>query len=221
LIVPVFLKDKLWGFVSFDDCRKERIFSKNEEAILRSGSLIIAHALLRNEMNRNIHTAAAKLELALGEAQAASLAKSNFLSNMSHEMRTPMNAIIGMTLIGKSASDVEKKDYAFEKIEGASTHLLGVINDVLDMSKIEAGKFDLSPIEFNFEKMLQGTVNVINFRVDEKHQRLTVHLDKDIPRFLTGDDQRLTQVITNLLSNAVKFTPSEGSVYVDTRLVGE
>jgi CheY-like chemotaxis protein len=79
----------------------------------------------------------------------------------------------------------------------------------------------LSPVEFNFEKMLQRTVNVINFRVDEKHQKLEVHLDKDIPKFLTGDDQRLTQVIANLLSNAVKFTPSQGSVYLDTRLVSE
>jgi signal transduction histidine kinase/DNA-binding response OmpR family regulator len=152
------------------------------------------------------------------EAEEASGAKSEFLSNMSHEIRTPMNAIIGMTSIGKSSSAIERKDYAFEKIEAASTHLLGVINDILDMSKIEAGKLELSFSDFDFEKMLQKVVNVINFRVDEKHQKLTVHIDRKIPSALIGDDQRLAQVVTNLLSNAVKFTPDEGTIRLDTQL---
>ena len=154
-------------------------------------------------------------------AQEASRAKSDFLSNMSHEMRTPMNAIIGMTAIGKNAGDIERKDYAFGKIEDASTHLLGVINDILDMSKIEANKLDLVPVEFNFEKMLRKVVNVINFKVDEKNQNLTVHIDKNIPPFLIGDDQRLAQVIANLLSNAVKFTPATGTILVEASLEPE
>jgi len=98
---------------------------------------------------------------------------------------------------------------------------LGVINDVLDMSKIEAGKFDLSCDEFNFEKLLQKVINVINFRVDEKHQRLTVTTDPNIPKNLNGDDQRLAQVITNLLTNAVKFTPENGSINLDARFLNE
>jgi signal transduction histidine kinase/DNA-binding response OmpR family regulator len=155
------------------------------------------------------------------KAEAASRAKSEFLSNMSHEIRTPMNAIIGMTVIGKSSQDMERKDYCLRKIEDASTHLLGVINDILDMSKIEANKLELSPDVFNFEKMLQKVVNVINFRVDEKHQNLSVHIDRDIPRLITGDDQRLAQVITNLLSNAVKFTPEEGTVRLAAKLLAE
>ncbi|MCL2791415.1 MAG: response regulator [Desulfobulbus sp.] len=154
-------------------------------------------------------------------ALRASSAKSDFLANMSHEMRTPMNAIIGMTAIGKAASNPEKKNYAFEKIEGASTHLLGVINDILDMSKIEAGKFELCSAEFNFEKMLQRVVNVVNFRVEEKQQRFSVHIDRSIPDMLVGDDQRLSQVITNLLSNAVKFTPEGGSIRLSAHYEGE
>ncbi|MDR2618099.1 MAG: response regulator [Treponema sp.] len=154
-------------------------------------------------------------------AEVASRTKTEFLSNMSHEIRTPMNAIIGMTSIGKSAPAIERKDYAFEKIEAASAHLLGVINDILDMSKIEAGKLELSPADFDFEKMLQKVVNVINFRVDQKYQKLMVHIDKKIPRVLTGDEQRLAQVITNLLSNAVKFTPDQGTIQVDTELLKE
>ena len=145
--------------------------------------------------------------------------KSAFLANMSHEIRTPMNAIIGMIMIGKSASSIERKDYCLSKIEDASNHLLGVINDILDMSKIEANKFELAPAEFELEKMLRRVVNVINFRIDEKRQKLSVYIDSSLPRALIGDDQRIAQVITNLLGNAVKFTPEEGAIGLTVRLV--
>jgi signal transduction histidine kinase/CheY-like chemotaxis protein len=155
------------------------------------------------------------------DAEAASRAKSDFLSRMSHEMRTPMNAIIGMTHIAKISPDPERKEYCLDKIDEASTHLLGVINDVLDMSKIEANKFELSPEEFDFEKMIMKVSNVIHFRVEEKRQNFTIYLDPAIPHVLIGDDQRLAQVIANLLSNSVKFTPEEGRIHLDARLQGE
>jgi CheY-like chemotaxis protein len=132
-----------------------------------------------------------------------------------------MNAIIGMIALGQSASDMERKNYCLSKIEDASNHLLGVINDILDMSKIEANKFELSPEEFDLKKMLKQIVNVIIFRVEEKRQKLSVHIDRSIPRALIGDDQRIAQVITNLLGNAVKFTPEEGSISLAVRLAGE
>ncbi|MDR2549316.1 MAG: response regulator [Desulfobulbus sp.] len=153
------------------------------------------------------------------EAQRASAAKSDFLATMSHEMRTPMNAIIGMTAIAQSTSaDLEKKDYCLTKIAEASRHLLGVINDILDMSKIEANKLELFSVEFSFESMLKKVTDIINFRVEEKHQKFTLYLDPKIPAFLVGDEQRLTQVITNLLSNAVKFTPEGGGVHLGAYL---
>ncbi|MDR0752317.1 MAG: response regulator [Christensenellaceae bacterium] len=158
---------------------------------------------------------------ALKEAKRSSQAKSDFLANMSHEMRTPMNAIIGMTSIGLSAMDIDRKNYCLNKINDASIHLLGVINDILDMSKIEANKLELTSVEFEFEKTLQKVVNVVNFRVDEKNQKFTVNLDKWIPHSLIGDDQRLVQVITNLLSNAIKFTPDGGNIHLNTKLVNE
>jgi len=153
------------------------------------------------------------------EAEAASKAKGDFLSNMSHEMRTPLNTIMGMASIGKNAADLDRKDYALGKIEDASSHLLGVINDVLDMSKIEANKLELVTMDFSFEKMLKKAINAIAIRSEEKNQKLTVNIDGRIPGILTGDDQRLTQVIINLLSNAVKFTDEEGDVTLVTTLL--
>ena len=214
LVVPAFLRGLFWGFVSFNDSRKEREFLGDEEAILLSGSLLIASAMQRAEMIAN-------LIKAREDALSSTRAKSEFLANMSHEMRTPMNAIIGMTNIAKGAGDIGKKDYCLLKIEDASNHLLGVINDILDMSKIEANKFELSETEFNLERTLRKAVNVINFRVEEKKQKFTVHLGDNIPQMLIGDDQRLTQVITNLLSNAVKFTPEEGSIQMNSEFLGE
>jgi signal transduction histidine kinase/CheY-like chemotaxis protein len=165
-----------------------------------------------NEKNKNL--------IVLKEmAESASLAKSTFLANMSHEIRSPLNAIIGMTAIGILSKTKEKKDYSFEKIDSASKHLLGVINDILDMSKIEANKFKLSSVSFNFEKMLQKVINIITFRVEERRQDIFITVDKNIPVMLIGDDQRLAQVITNLLSNAVKFTPEEGVIRLDARLL--
>jgi PAS domain S-box-containing protein len=155
------------------------------------------------------------------EAEAASRAKSSFLATMSHEMRTPMNAIIGMTSIGKNAEDTERKDYALNRIEGAAVHLLSVINDVLDISKIEANKLELLPVEFNLDRMVQKIVSIIHFRMDEKHQRFNLNVDKNIPSFVIGDDHHLSQVIINLLSNAVKFSPEQGEIGLGITLTGE
>ena len=153
------------------------------------------------------------------KADADSKKKSSFLANMSHEIRTPMNAIVGMTTLGKAAESTERKDFCFTKIEEASQHLLGVINNVLDISKIEAGKFEISLTEFHFEKMLQNVTNIINHRIEEKRQKFIVHIDGDIPPMLIGDDQRLAQVIANLLGNAVKFTPEGGTIALNADVV--
>jgi len=207
VIIPLFLQDHFWGLFSIEDCKQERTFSEDEINILRSAGLLIMNSLLHYDMTQNL--------------REASLAKSNFLANMSHEIRTPMNAIIGMTSIGKSSSEISKKDYAFDRINNASNHLLGIINDILDVSKIEAGKFELSIEEYNFEKMLQKVVNINIFRIKEKQQKFTVIIDKNIPENLIGDDLRLTQVITNLLSNAVKFTAEGESIRLEAGLISE
>ena len=160
-----------------------------------------------------------RIDGARNKADKESKLKSAFLANMSHEIRTPMNAIVGMTTLGKSAVHVERKDFCFAKIEEASQHLLGVINDILDISKIEADKFEISTAEFLFETMLQNVVNIVSYRIEEKRQKFITHIDPAIPPSLIGDDQRLAQVLTNLLSNAVKFTPEGGTITLDAFLV--
>ena len=163
----------------------------------------------------------AKLASAKEVAEQGSRAKSTFLANMSHELRTPMNSIIGMAIIGLAETDIDRKNYSLRKIDDASKHLLGIINDILDISKIEAGKFEISEAKFDFTKTFQRIIGVVNYRVDEKMQNLSVYIDEAIPKFLYGDDQRLAQVLTNLLSNAIKFTPEKGLIGLNAYFLGE
>jgi signal transduction histidine kinase len=152
-------------------------------------------------------------------AEKASAAKSEFLSNMSHEIRTPINAIVGMTTIGKAASNIKRKDNCFDKIESASAHLLGIINDILDMSKIEANKMDLYPVIFDFKKLIQRVFSVANFTMEKKGLHFSIFVDDKIPDALLGDEQRLSQVFTNLIGNAVKFTPENGEITIKAQLL--
>jgi len=148
-------------------------------------------------------------------------AKSEFLARMSHEMRTPMNAIIGMTTLAKTADTPARAAYCLDKISDASQHLLGVIDNILDMSKFTADKFVLSLSECNFAHMVQRVISTLHFRVEERKQTLSVDLDGDIPATLLTDEQRLAQVIANLLSNAIKFTPEQGAISLTARKIAE
>jgi len=155
------------------------------------------------------------------EAQNASRAKGEFLSHMSHEIRSPLNAVIGMINIASEAEDIQSVKRYLEKADSASKYVLGVINDILDMSKIEANKLELSYGEFDFGKMLTDIIDVISVRAEEKHQHITVNANGNIPQFLIGDDLRLSQVITNLLTNAIKFTPKDGKIELNAEKLDE
>jgi signal transduction histidine kinase/ABC-type amino acid transport substrate-binding protein len=214
LAIPIFPEGQFWGVVVFADRRKMRKFTEDEENILRSTSLLFANAILREQMLRAITDG-------LEKAEAASRAKSEFLANMSHEIRTPMNAVIGMTSIAQTYGNPPETVRCLEKTAAASRHLLGIINDILDMSKIEAGKLELAPVSFDFAAMLEKVTNVLAPLIQNRRQILTVRVDPAIPGRLLGDDQRLSQVVTNLLGNAVKFTPEGGSICLEADFLGE
>jgi len=220
-IAPIFIGGGFWGFVLFEDRVNELYFDNDSAEMMTSAALLFANAVLRAEMEHEIINTNTMLKQALDKATAASEAKGLFLSNMSHEMRTPLNTIMGMASIGKNAPDTARKDYALGKIAEASAHLLGVINDVLDMSKIEANKLELVLADFSFERMLKKAVNAVSFRAEQKSQKFFVNIDGKIPHTLAGDDQRLAQVVINLLSNAIKFTPENGSIHLSARLLAE
>jgi len=155
------------------------------------------------------------------EAEKASQAKGEFLSHMSHEIRTPLNAIIGMINIAVNTDDIEKIKYCLQRAGSASKHLLNIINDILDMSKIEAHKFELSFAEFNFEKMLMDIINVTNVRAEEKNLNFAVILNTNVPSYIISDELRFSQVIMNLLNNAIKFTPENGKVVLRVEKIEE
>jgi signal transduction histidine kinase len=155
------------------------------------------------------------------EARNASHAKSEFLSNMSHEIRSPLNAVIGMIVIASETDDIQTIKGYLKKAYSAGKHLLGLINDILDMSKIEANKLELSYSEFNFMKMLTEIVNEASVRAEEKHQDITVNVNENVPPVITGDELRLSQIIMNLLTNAIKFTPEKGSIKVNAEKLDE
>ena len=159
------------------------------------------------------------LEQSRDRAEAAARAKSSFLANMSHEIRTPMNAILGLThLLGKELHEPQARE-RLDKIKSAADHLLAIINDILDLSKIEAGKMTLDEVDFDLDVMLTRTCALVADRAREKNLELVIDTDH-LPRTLHGDPTRLSQALLNLLGNAIKFT-EHGSVILRGRQIDD
>lgn len=154
---------------------------------------------------------------ARNEAETASHAKSDFLSRMSHEIRTPLNAIIGMAQIATGSDDMEKVQLCLSKVESSSTHLLGIINDILDLSKIEAGKLELDMERFSLHEDISFVATMMASRAKERDITLDL-ADEGVTRdTILADSLRLNQVLINLLSNAIKFSEKGGSVQLSYR----
>ena len=162
-------------------------------------------------LNRQLH-------VAVREAESANKAKTDFLSTMSHDIRTPMNAIIGLTTIAaKNLGDMESTAESLRKISLASNHLLTLINDILDISKVESGKLKLSPLTFSIVETVENLVNISQPMIKEKQIEFSFHISRMEKEYLYTDQLRLNQVYINILSNAIKYTEPGGSVSVDMR----
>lgn len=153
------------------------------------------------------------LQAAYDAAEAANRAKTDFLSNMSHDIRTPMNGIIGMTAIAAAhIDDKERVQDSLKKITLASKHLLSLINEVLDMSKIESGKVQLLEEEFNLSDLVDNLLTMIGPQIEEHHHKLSINISDVNHEAVIGDSLRIQKVFTNLMSNAVKYTPDGGRI---------
>ncbi|MCL1915329.1 MAG: transporter substrate-binding domain-containing protein [Desulfovibrionaceae bacterium] len=320
LVVPLFLRGEFWGFVSFDDCHRRRVFSDSEENALRSWGLLAVGSVQRGEIARRMRQTLTKMEAVIGNykgviwsvddkgvittfngqylksigvepsflegkkleiarlknrhldiidnvektfrdgpqdwigeidggvfhsytvpmrdgdgetigvvgstddvtetvklqrdletaveaAKVASRAKSVFLANMSHEIRTPMNAIMGITEIQLQNENLESGiKEALGRIHSSSDLLLGIINDILDMSKIEAGKLELVPEEYELMSLINDTAQLNMMRIGSKQIEFDLRVDENTPAVVVGDALRVKQILNNVLSNAFKYT---------------
>lgn len=204
------LSDGKYHWVSIQVIHVDNPYSGDQLAILISRR--IDEQRYEEEQQRQM------LQSALDSAKAANQAKSQFLSNMSHDIRTPMNAIAGMTAIASShLGETERVADCLNKIELSSKHLLSLVNDVLDMSKIESGKLSLQEEPFNIAQLITDCVKLVYQQAVSKQLKLDIHIAKLEDENVIGDPLRLRQIYINILSNAVKYTPSGGSICIEVK----
>ena len=181
--------------------------------LLSCASILAILTLIFSRYFSITRTQVLELEDARQKAVESSKAKSEFLANMSHDIRTPMNAIVGMTAIATAHIDDQKQvQNCLRKITLSSKHLLGLINDVLDMSKIESGKLTLTTEQISLKEVVEGIVNIMQPQVKAKRQTFDIYVENILTENIWCDSVRLNQVLLNLLSNATKYTPEGGSI---------
>lgn len=209
LSAPIRQKGKLVGVLCAESIGTPRRWTRQEEHLAGLLATMVTLALEASD-RRDVEQA---LRVAKEAAEVASRAKSEFLAGMSHEIRTPMNAIIGMAdLLWETPLTPDQRKYLriFRRAGGT---LLNLLNDILDLSKVETGHLELEAIEFDLSEVLDKAIDILAMRANEKTLELTSHLSPDIPCHLIGDPTRLTQILINLIGNALKFTEN-GTVEV-------
>jgi signal transduction histidine kinase/CheY-like chemotaxis protein len=232
LVVPISLQGRTSGLLYVAN-RRPSVFSRQDEETLShlatQAAIAIENARLYEQVRQYAEELEAKIEARTRELQetnrrleAASRHKSEFLANMSHELRTPLNAIIGFTrLVMRRSKDVlpARQHENLEKIALSADQLLSLINDVLDLSKVEAGKMEVRPVTFALEPLIDTCCRTVEPMIRSEQTRLARNIEGDLPRLFTDQD-KLKQILTNLLSNAIKFTEA-GTITVSARRQGD
>lgn len=183
--------------------------------------IFLSYLLIKQiiKKSKELESITKKAQLSEQEALKANETKSKFLANMSHEIRTPLNAIIGFADI-LSTSKLDSKDIEKATIISKSAKvLLNIINDILDISKIESGKSEISKSSFNLRELVEQIVQLYTINTKQKNIRFLYRLDKNIPEFIISDETKIKQVLSNILSNAIKFTPKDGKICFDVELI--
>ncbi|MCL2811743.1 MAG: response regulator [Clostridia bacterium] len=214
-VLPVRVHDSLWGMLCVENSKGTLDADSLGLLDMVAGILAAAAQRIRAQFHRE--ETQHQLEEAIRAAKNASSAKSDFLSRMSHEIRTPMNVIIGMCRMALRTDDPEKIRHSLNQIDTSAKHLLGLVNDILDVSKIEANKFQLHQEPFHLEHMLMNVSNTVMMRAEERKLRLQILLARGMPQHFVGDEIRLAQVVTNLFTNAIKFSPEGGNIVLSMR----
>ncbi|RZM82787.1 GAF domain-containing protein [Leptolyngbya iicbica] len=209
VIVPIFLNDQLWGLLACYQNDGPRQWQMGECEMLARIGTQLGIAIKQADLFARTHQQAQALRIAKEESERANQAKSEFLANMSHELRTPLNAILGFSqLLQRNSTLPSRQQNYVEIINNSGEHLLGLINNVLEMSKIEAGKFQLNPEEFNLLRLLHTLQDMLRVKAEKKGLQLELILAPDLPQYVLTDQGKLRQILLNLLSNGIKFTQS-------------
>ncbi|VXD23003.1 Two-component hybrid sensor and regulator [Planktothrix serta PCC 8927] len=212
IIVPIFSNNQLWGLLATYQNSSSRYWKQAEINIAVQISNQLGVALQQAELLEKTQKQSIELQKAVSAADAANQAKSEFLANMSHELRTPLNAILGFTQLMNEDPILSPKHHKYiEIINHAGEHLLTLINDILEMSKIEAGRTTLNEHQFDLINLLEGLRKMLQMKAKSKGLELQFQYAPNLPRYLQTDQGKLRQVLLNLLSNAIKFT-SQGQV---------